>query len=84
VHDRHDDRAEIRRRPERDARFDPVRELEHHDIARTDAARPQRRGERAGRAVDVAERAGERVDLGMDVEADAAHRGESVRHHRAE
>ena len=38
VHDRHDDGAEVGGGPERDAGLDPVRQLEHDDVAGPDAA----------------------------------------------
>ena len=68
VHDRHDDRAELRGAPEGDRRLDPVRQLEHDDVARSDAPGLERRGERSGRPVDLAEGAAPRPDLRVDDE----------------
>ena len=51
VHDRHDHRAEERRRPERRRRLHPVRQLERDDVAGPDAARAQSGGEPARLAV---------------------------------
>ncbi len=84
VDDRHDDGTEIGRGPERDAGLDPVGELEDHDVAGPDAARPQGAGERAGRPVDVAERPRPRADLGVHPERNVGHRPEALLHHRAE
>ena len=54
VHDRHDDRTEVGRRPERDAGLHPVRELEHDDVAGPDAVGAQRTGQRrAGRSTSA-------------------------------
>ena len=46
VDDRHDHRADVRRAPEHDAGFDPVRQLEHDDVAWPDPTLAQRRHER--------------------------------------
>ena len=63
VDDRHDDRAELRGTPERDRGLDPVRQLEHHDVAGADAAGPERGGEGPGGPVDLTERAAPRPHL---------------------
>ena len=48
VDDGHDDGPEVGGGPEGDAGLDPVRQLEHDDVAGADAPGPQRAGERAG------------------------------------
>ena len=64
VHDRHNDRAEVRHRIERRRGFEPVRQLERNGISGTDAAGAQARREPAGERVDIAERAAERIAVG--------------------
>ena len=63
VHDRHDDRAEVRDRVERGRRLDPVRELERDRVAGPDAPGAQARRDPAREIVDLAERAAERAAL---------------------
>ncbi len=55
VHDRHDDRAEIRDRVERGRGLEPVRELERDRVAGPDAAGAESAGDAARQPVDVAE-----------------------------
>ena len=64
VHDRHDDRAEVRDRVERGRGLDPVRELERDRVAGPDAAGAQAGGDPARELVDLAERAAVRSALG--------------------
>ena len=64
VHDRHDDRAEVRDRVEGRRRLEPVRELERDRVAGSDAAGAQPGGDPARERVDVAERAAVRHALG--------------------
>ena len=68
VHDRHGHRAKECRGPERRGGLHPVRQLDGHDIARADAARPQTRRQPAGLDLDVGEGAGERPHRGMHME----------------
>ena len=55
VHDRHDDRAEIRNRVEGRSRLEPVRQLERNRVAGTDAPGSQPGRDPARERVDVAE-----------------------------
>ena len=64
VHDRHDDRAEVRDRVERRRRFEPVRQLERDRRRRADAAGAQPGRDPARERVDVAERAAVRAAIG--------------------
>ena len=48
VHDRHHHRAEVGGGPERDAGLHPVGQLDHDDVAGTDAAFAEGAGEGAG------------------------------------
>ena len=69
VHDRHDDRTEERRRPERDGGLHPVRQLQRDHVAGPDAARAQSGGEPTGPQFDVGEGARERPHVGVHQEA---------------
>ena len=68
VHDRHDDRAEVRDCVERRRGLQPVRELERNCVAGLHAARLQPGRDPARQRVDLAERAAVRVAVGANGE----------------
>ncbi len=84
VHDRHHHRAEERRRPEGGRGLHPVRQLQRHHVARSDAALAQPRREPARGQLDVTEGARPRTLRGVDVEPRAGAGLEAARQEPAE
>ena len=84
VHDGDDDGTEIGRRPEGDARLDPVGQLEGDDAARADAPGGECGGEGPGGPVDLVEGPVPGVDVRVHPEADPPEAGQALRHQRGE
>ena len=84
VHDRHDDRAEVRDRVERRGGFGPVRQLERDRVTGADAPSTKPGRDAASQTIDLTERAAVGPAIGHDAEVGGGSIVQADRQERAE